>query len=220
MKTKTAEEQVADRILELLDQGELPPWERPWATLTTGLQCNLMSERDYRGINQWMTQLTALACGYDDPRWLTFKQAKTLGGSVNKGEKGTMIIFWKMPDAKDDETEDDKAKIVYPIMRAYHVFNVMQTHDCDIPPLPTPDLADHDPIEAAERIIAQMPNSPDFKTDLATNQPPRYNTVRDTVTVPHMSRYARRELYYNSVFTSWSTPPVTPRGTTALSRKH
>ena len=28
---KYAENMVADRILELLDSGQLPPWDRPWS---------------------------------------------------------------------------------------------------------------------------------------------------------------------------------------------
>ena len=33
--------------------------------------------------------------GFLSSRWMTYKQAASIGGQVKKGEKGTMIIFFK-----------------------------------------------------------------------------------------------------------------------------
>jgi antirestriction protein ArdC len=35
------------------------------------------------------------SAGYTSPYWLTFKQAKEIGGSVRKGEHGFPVVFWK-----------------------------------------------------------------------------------------------------------------------------
>jgi antirestriction protein ArdC len=35
----------------------------------------------------------AMEKGYENPVWMSFKQAKDLGGSVRKGEHGTMVVF-------------------------------------------------------------------------------------------------------------------------------
>ena len=46
---------------------------------------------------------TALQKNYDDPRWMTYKQAAENGWQVRKGEKGTQIEFW---DVKDGQSKD------------------------------------------------------------------------------------------------------------------
>jgi antirestriction protein ArdC len=66
-----------------------------------------------RGVNVWLTSLAADERGYSSPYWLTFKQAEQLGGSVRKGEKGTLVVFWKL----DPETEDGKKRV--PLLRHY-----------------------------------------------------------------------------------------------------
>ena len=75
------EEAVADRIIELLDQGKLPPWEKDWQDSPYGFPVNTVSMKAYRGVNRWMTLLTQNIMGYTDPRWLTYRQAEALGGT-------------------------------------------------------------------------------------------------------------------------------------------
>ena len=72
------EEAVADRIIELLDQGKLPPWEKDWQDSPYGFPVNTVSMKPYRGVNRWMTLLTQNIMGYTDPRWLTYRQAEAL----------------------------------------------------------------------------------------------------------------------------------------------
>ena len=94
---------VADRIIELLDQGQLPPWEKDWRDSTNGTPLNAVSMKPYRGVNRWMTLLTHMVMGYQDPRWLTYRQAEALGGHVRKGERSTEIVFWKRVPVRDRE---------------------------------------------------------------------------------------------------------------------
>ena len=61
------EEEIADRIIELLDQGELPPWEKGWRNSQTGDPVNALTMKPYRGINRWLTLITQQSMGYDDP---------------------------------------------------------------------------------------------------------------------------------------------------------
>ena len=77
--------------------------------------------------------------------WLTFKQAKELGGSVRKGEKGTQIVFWSFPKIKDAETGEEK---VVPFAKGYTVFAVEQCDGLDAAKLKAPQ-----PIVAGETNI-------------------------------------------------------------------
>ena len=169
-----------------------------------------------------MTLITQKAMGYDEPRWLTYRQAEALGGHVRKDEKSTIIIFWKRvafrerEEGEGAENEDhsnngngngnDGASLdvgrmrTYPILRSYRVFNLEQTQDCQIKPLPTPEVTDHDPVQDAEAIIAGMPNPPKIEFYENANYVPHYQPANDLIRVPKMSRYPNLEDYYNTVF--------------------
>lgn len=80
---------INNRIMELLQQNIIP-WRKPW-NAESNFPKNLISRKDYRGINVFL-----LSCmPYSSPYWMTFKQAQDKGGNVRKGEKSTPVIFWK-----------------------------------------------------------------------------------------------------------------------------
>jgi antirestriction protein ArdC len=78
---------ITARIMEQLEHGTVP-WQKPW-NAQAGIPQNLLSQKHYRGINVWMLA----SAGYAYPYWLTFKQAKDIGGSVKKGEHGYPVVF-------------------------------------------------------------------------------------------------------------------------------
>ena len=154
---------VTEKIINLLEQGVVP-WRRPWTA--AGLPRNVVSKKPYRGINHFLLS----ASKYVSPFWLTMRQANELGGHVRKGEESTIVVFWKVDDAKqstedlDDEETDEKTRRRF-VLRYYRVCNLEQ---CELPQavldkLPKIETHEHDPIEAAERIIAGMPNPPEIQ---------------------------------------------------------
>jgi antirestriction protein ArdC len=151
---------ITEKIINLLEQG-IVPWRRPWTG--TGLPRNLISMKPYRGLNYFLLS----ASKYISPYWLTMRQANELGGHVRRGEESTAIVFWKVDDARDDAEDgsvnerDDKTRRRF-LLRYYRVWNLEQ---CELPAkvldkLPKIETHQHDPIGAAERIIAEMPNPP------------------------------------------------------------
>src|ERR1700683_2285947 len=154
---------VTDKIINLLEQGVVP-WRRPWTS--AGLPRNLVSKKSYRGINHFLLS----ASKYVSPFWLTMRQANELGGHVRKGEESTLVVFWKVDDAKqstedlDNEMTDGKRRRRF-LLRYSRVFNLEK---CELPKkapekLPRTEAPDHDPIGTAERIIAEMPNPPEIQ---------------------------------------------------------
>ena len=85
---------VSTRIIAELEAGAAP-WVRPWSvTAGANTPCNAVSNRPYSGCNVVLLWMAANA-GYRTPRYLTFKQARELGGNVRKGEHGTKVYFVK-----------------------------------------------------------------------------------------------------------------------------
>src|ERR1700675_91316 len=116
--------EVSARIVAELEAGAAP-WVKPWsATPGQNVPCNAVSNRPYSGCNVVLLWMAANA-GYRTPRYLTFKQALELGGSVRKGEHGTRVYFVKQLQVRVKDDESDATRIV-PMMREYCVFNVDQ----------------------------------------------------------------------------------------------
>lgn len=76
----------------------------------------------FQGDNALQLAMAAKAQGFQNPLWLTFEQAKALGGTVRRGEVGTKILSWI--GGKD-------GKPFKPILMT--VFNADQIANLDIP---------------------------------------------------------------------------------------
>ena len=72
-----------------------------------GMPRNLTTDRNYRGGNALHLMATAIQRGYDDPRWMTYKQAADHGWQGRRGEKGTQIEFWEVKLAEKASPGDD-----------------------------------------------------------------------------------------------------------------
>ena len=59
---------------------------------------------------------------------MTFRQARELGGHVNKGAKGKLVVYANTITRTevDDDTGEDVLRAI-PFMKGYTVFNVEQT---------------------------------------------------------------------------------------------
>src|SRR5258708_3599318 len=95
-KTRDVYQMVTNRIIACLEQGVVP-WRKTWTE--SGLPKNLVTEKPYWGINVWL--LASL--NYKHNFFLTFKQAKELGGGVKKGEKGHIVVFVKRVEEEASE---------------------------------------------------------------------------------------------------------------------
>lgn len=113
---------ITDRIVSQLEAGTVP-WVRPFSQRKgQSLPCNAITNRPYSGVNVLLL-FTSMALAYPTNRFLTFKQAKDVGGFVKKGEKGHTVVFFKKLMVKDKQTGEDKT---IPLIREFTVFNVVQ----------------------------------------------------------------------------------------------
>jgi antirestriction protein ArdC len=183
-------QEVTDKILSALEQGDIP-WQKPWVNLNER-PANLISKKPYKGINVFLLGMAP----YGSRWWLTFKQAKAKGGSVKKGEKSTMIVFWQMSPNKDyDPKNPNKGPKVFPFLRFHNVFNVEQCEGIDYPK--SEPIAEFNPVERAEQIIEQMPQAPPIRHggDRAF-----YSPSKDHVQLPNREQFKDAEHYYATMF--------------------
>lgn len=190
---KNIYEIITARIEELLNQGTIP-WHQPWKP-GAGEHRNLISKKPYRGINVFL-----LGCaGFTSPYWLTFKQAKELGGSIKKGEKGNIVVFWKWLFKEEEQENGEIEEVKIPMLRYYTVFNVDQCEG--IPADKIPALDDNtntlEPIEAAEQLINSMPLCPSISYG---GNRAFYSPSADRVQLPALEQYDVAEEYYSTAF--------------------
>jgi len=178
---------VTDRIIEALKDGTCP-WRKSWSSV--GPQ-NFKSKAEYKGINLFLLGLN----GFESPFYLTFKQAKDLGGMVKKGSKGSKVIFWKMLAGED---KNGKEKI-FPLLKHYTVFNAEQIDGIDFPTVK--DLTsknEFSPIEKAEKALAGYSDMPEIRH--ATNYQACYTPSIDKVKMPTKDLFFSSEDYYAVLF--------------------
>lgn len=192
---------VTDRIIELLEKGTVP-WRIPWKQV--GLPMNLISGRSYRGINLWLL----LSLNYEQNLFLTWDQIKKVGASVNKGEHGHIVVFWKRIDAKDQPEKENAEPKKVPLLRYYKVFNINQLRD-----LPNELLQKHASLEISldessvtsesdvffvcERIIKNMPLCPTIRHK---EQMAYYHVTEDFINMPKKKSFISLENYYLTLF--------------------
>src|SRR5204862_6807028 len=85
-------QEVTENIIKMLEEGTAP-WQKPWQPGALEMPSNPTSERLYRGGNALHLLATGTVRGYDDPRWLTYRQAQQQGWEAREGEKGAQIEY-------------------------------------------------------------------------------------------------------------------------------
>ena len=134
-------EEVTNQIVALLEAGTRP-WSPRWASGAASLPLRHEGTA-YRGINILLLWSAAMAHGYTNPHWMTYRQAHELGGQVRKGEKGNLVVHAGTFTPKDGETgepitdsEGEETSRAY--LKRYVVFNVEQIDGLDMGKFPAP----------------------------------------------------------------------------------
>lgn len=185
---------VTDQIIGILDRG-VAPWRCPiLGQSAAGSPRNLSSGRAYRGINVFLLAVTAWCSGYESSYWLTFKQAKERGGNVRKGEKSSMVVFWKQYETKDRKTGE---AIRVPVLRYFNVFNVAQCEGIAVPDAPTFTPSEYQIVEQARAIIEGYDGAP---TIVHGGSRAFYRPAIDEVHIPEPTRFASTNEFYATLY--------------------
>lgn len=174
---------VTERILDELAKGRIP-WRRPWRT--EGPAINYVTRKEYRGINRLL-----LAGG----EYLTYKQIQERGGKVKKGEKSSIVVFWKQLEIEDDDGE----KKEIPILRYYRVFSIHQCEGIDTK-LAGVERVDIQPIEEAEKVFTSYVERESISVQHVDPNRAYYQPDSDIINLPELNQYEHAEEYYSTAF--------------------
>lgn len=119
---------ITDRIVVELEKG-VRPWMQPWhSSNVTGRVTRPVRHNGlpYSGMNVLLLWWEAIARGFTNPMWMTFKQALELGGAVRKGETGSMVVFASRFTKTETDAVGEEFDRNIPFLKAYSVFNVAQ----------------------------------------------------------------------------------------------
>jgi antirestriction protein ArdC len=193
-------QEVTDSIIEMLEKGTAP-WQKPWDPQKAfELPFNPNSERAYRGGNALHLMAVAVQQGYEDPRWLTYRQAQESGWQVRKGEKGTHIEFWQFRDERAQMESQDRASagqtVDYatrgPIHRVYTVFNAQQIEG--IPAHTRRQVQEWEVVQAGDQILKNS------GADISHDQRDRafYDRSTDSIHLPPRRAFSNAADYFGT----------------------
>ena len=187
MKTNTYEK-VTQRILEELQKG-IVPWQKPWSTERA---INYVTRKPYRGINVLLL---------DKPgEYLTFKQCKDAGGHVKRGERGQMIVFFKMLEhevLKDDGTNETEQ---FPYLTCSTVFHISQCEGISSKQKPLPEN-ENQTIYEAESIIKNYIEREQIEyNQVKVSDKAYYSPLTDSINLPDLTQFKDSPAFYGTAF--------------------
>ena len=182
---------VTDRIVEELQNGVIP-WRKPWVGSLQGA-LNYCSRIPYHGINTLLLPKPG--------EYLTFKQVQEKKGTIKKGAKSHIVVYFQIVESKKKDPDTGEEQIEkYPFLRYYRVFHIedIEGVESKVRPL-NPNLR---PIEEAEATVEDYLDREPFLVfeNEKESSTAKYNAATDTVTVPMLSQYSEASEYYSTVF--------------------
>lgn len=195
---------VADIFIKALEENTLP-WNSGFVKHQFLPAFNPVTGTQYSGMNALTLPLQALMRGYTDPRFMTFNNAKELGGTVRKGEHAFVGFNFKPVQVlkKDENGEpvlDAEGNKIYQEMvfpKQFLVFNVEQIDGLNLPKLEELKQPEFNwtPIERAENLLKA--SGAKIKITEAC-QTPNYAPMIDRIELPTREQYKTAEGFYST----------------------
>ncbi len=180
-------ELITDRVIAQLEDGIIP-WKRPWTGMPNGAYSRC-SGKPYSLLNQMILSRPG--------EWMTFKEIQKCGGKVKKGEKSSMVFFWKIVPSK--EADEDGVYNTYPILKRFNVFHIDQTEG--IEPLTLEEQQELlVPCHDAEEIMANYIANSGVSMNITPSNEAYYKCKSDAITIPVMAQYSDVSEYYSTAF--------------------
>ena len=101
---------ITDQVIKGLEEGG-HEWFQSWAGNTDTMTISHTTGKIYKGINQMLLSMSMYLNNYSSREFITFNQAKNLGGKVKKGSVSDIVVRWNVSYYVDDKNK--KGKKIY-----------------------------------------------------------------------------------------------------------
>lgn len=184
-------QQITDKIVAQIeaDPGQ---WKMPWRQGDAGELHMPRSAvgRHYRGVNVLVLWCAAMEKGYSSPVWATYKQWKSQGAQVRKGEKSEMVVYYDTFTKKDEAGEDQTLKFA----KAFFVFNSAQVDGYEAPFEDEPPVEEFTHVSQCETYFLAIGSEVHFGGSRAF-----YSPSRDVIQVPDPKDFHTHHDYYSTL---------------------
>lgn len=100
---------ITDRIVASIEADGADTFRMPWNEAgASGLPTNIASGKHYNGINILALWVASLSLGCSRPIWGTYKQWQEKGCQVRKGEKASLVVFYKTLTIETEGEDSDE----------------------------------------------------------------------------------------------------------------
>lgn len=178
---------VTDRIIAQMEQGIIP-WKKPW--IANAKAISHTTGKAYSLLNQMLLGKPG--------EYITFKQCQEAGGHIRKGEKASVVVFWKWIEQEDEETGETKE---LPFLRYYNVFHIDQCEGITAEHSTATAFPDGaEVLEAAQEIIYDYLSREGVKLSHVEGDKAFYRPSTDEVVLPIRKQFVSTAEYYSTVF--------------------
>ena len=133
-----------------------------------------------------------------DGEYATYKQWEQIGGTIKRGEKSEIVVFWKMQEvAEKTETGETQVRNI-PLLRYYNVFHISQVDN--VLPLQPGKRFDTEPIEESEKVLRGYAEREHIKLNIGDGNRAFYRPFDDSITLPSLSQFEKAEEFYSTAF--------------------
>ncbi len=201
-KKQTFREDVAKMFVEALKEDPIE-FIRGW-DFTSSYPENAFTGKRYKGVNLIYLSLISKKMGYDDYRWMTFKQITEKGYHLTAGSKGTKVEYWLPYDRKEkkwmaweefkdnsDERLEDGSERYLLRARYYTVFNASMIEGIEALELDY-EKHDIDEEELIERISDRLGVTIEEKENSSSAY---YAPLADKIMLPEKEQFHSQEDY-------------------------
>lgn len=179
---------VTERIIHQLEQG-LIPWEKPW----TGVHSAAISGttgKPHSLLNQMILEKPGA--------YYTYNQVHKLGGHIRKGEKASMVVFWKqIPTKQQNPQTGELEESLIPMLRYYNVFHISQCEGLEEPAV---QPAEQPQSPEADTVISNYIRLSGVTLTHQKGDEAFYSPSRDSVTLPLAEQFRNPAEYYSTAF--------------------
>lgn len=186
---------LTETIISNLEKNGLD-WVKGWSSKFA--PHNATTEKAYRGGNKLKLMITADQRGYDDPRWVTFNQAKEKGWQVKKGSKSVALEKWIFSKKEIDKITkiETIVKLKNPIVNYFRVFNA---NDIEGIPEQIQEIELEKTNEELNDLISNLKRSSECEIREEKQDRAYYSSLQDHIVLPPQEAFVSQEQYLGTL---------------------